>query len=253
MREATFGMGCFWEPSESLLKKTGVLATSVGYSGAPPNKPPPLYDAVCFGNDWVEAVRVCYDDELVSYVELLDHFHECQKPGYKRQYASVIFVNDDDEAMAARSWRKDRGGSMRSGGEASSPPSSSSIVALSSSSSSSYDNVGIEPSTAFYRAEEYHQRYWEKFRMRALIGILLFAGESGAYNDVVGRMLGGAASADGILASWIGGGGLSLEGACGALFLAGAGWMLLERAIARDVRELRPGDMIASVATARRE
>jgi peptide-methionine (S)-S-oxide reductase len=248
MREATFGMGCFWEPSESLRKKSGVLATSVGYSGAPPNRPPPLYDTVCFGNDWVEAVRVCYDDEVVSYIELLDHFHECQKPGYKRQYSSVIFVNDDDEAMAARSWKEDRAGRWRSGEQASSSPSSS-IAAFSSSSSLSYDNVGIEPSTVFYRAEEYHQRYWEKFRLRVLIGMMLLAGESGAYNDYVGRMLGSTADK---MESWFGGE-LSLEGVCGALFLAGAGWMLLERAIARDVRELKSGDLISSIVTAPRE
>ena len=49
-KEATFGMGCFWEPAESLLKQPGVLATTVGYTGAPVNKPPPTYDSVCFGN-----------------------------------------------------------------------------------------------------------------------------------------------------------------------------------------------------------
>ena len=31
-KEATFGMGCFWEPAESLLKQPGVLATTVGYT-----------------------------------------------------------------------------------------------------------------------------------------------------------------------------------------------------------------------------
>ncbi len=97
----TFGMGCFWEPAESLLKKD-VIATAVGYAGAPPGKPAPTYDAVCFGNDLVEAVRVAYDNEILSYSALLDHFHECQKPKYTRQYASVIFANDDVEAKVAR-------------------------------------------------------------------------------------------------------------------------------------------------------
>ena len=41
VKEATFGMGCFWEPAESLLKRPGILATNVGYAGAPPGKPPP--------------------------------------------------------------------------------------------------------------------------------------------------------------------------------------------------------------------
>merc|ERR1719203_1948934 len=67
VREASFGMGCFWEPSESLLKEPGVLATTVGYTGAPGKKKAPTYDSVCFGREWVEAVRVAYDDEQCSY------------------------------------------------------------------------------------------------------------------------------------------------------------------------------------------
>ena len=85
IREATFGMGCFWEPAESLLRRPGVLATTAGYTGAPSNKPPPTYDAVCFGNDWVEAVRVVYDDEVIPYDKLLDDFFQYQKPQYSRQ------------------------------------------------------------------------------------------------------------------------------------------------------------------------
>jgi peptide-methionine (S)-S-oxide reductase len=240
VREATFGMGCFWEPAESLLKKDGVIATAVGYAGAPPGKPAPTYDAVCFGNDWVEAVKVAYDDEILSYSGLLDHFHECQKPKYTRQYASVIFANDDVEAKVARAWKEERrsGGGGGGGGGGGKPSYDES-----SSSSSSYDDVGIEPATAFYRAEEYHQRYWEKFRLRSAIGVALLAGESGVYNDFVARVAG--TTNDAMLF------GLSFDGLCGASFLAGAGWMLLERAVARDVRELKPGDLISAAAPPR--
>eukprot|EP00957_Ditylum_brightwellii_P050098 3797928-Ditylum_brightwellii.AAC.1 len=66
-KEATFGMGCFWEPSETLLSKDGILATTVGYTGGKPNAKAPTYDSVCYGRDWVEAVRVVYDDTIVSY------------------------------------------------------------------------------------------------------------------------------------------------------------------------------------------
>jgi len=38
--------------------------------------------------------------------------------------------------------------------------------------------------------------------------------------------------------------GQSFDTLCGGVFLAGAGWMLVERLIARDVRELKPGDLI---------
>ena len=145
-KEATFGMGCFWEPAESLLKQPGVLATTVGYTGAPENKPPPTYDSVCFGNDFVEAVRVVYDDDIISYNQLLDNFFEYQKPGYSRQYASVIFTNDDNEESLATEWKEDNS-------------SKQTKVA------GQYNLVDIEPSSAFYKAEEYHQRYWEKQRL----------------------------------------------------------------------------------------
>lgn len=198
-------MGCFWEPAESLLKKPGVLATAVGYAGAPPDRPPPTYDAVCFGNEWVEAVRVVYDDETTTYEELLDGFFECQKPGYSRQYASIIFASDSDEEDAAERWKEANLGTTNGG--------------------ASYAIVEIEPASKFHRAEEYHQRYWEKQRMRFVVAALLIAGESGAYDD----LFGGAARSVEVA-------GTSFDGLCGAAFLAGAAWTLLERLVARDVR-----------------
>lgn len=213
VREATFGMGCFWEPAESLLKKPGVVATTVGYTGAPPNKPVPTYDSVCFGNDWVEGVRVAYDDDVCDYGQLLDHFYECQKPGYSRQYASVVFCNDAEEEKMATQWKKDR-----------------------ASNNLAYDIVQIEPVSSFYRAEEYHQRYWEKQRFRYLIGLLLIGGESGAFDKYLSGFLG---STDLF--------GVSFDTVFGGAFLAGAGWMLLERAVSgKDVRELKQGDLAAT-------
>ncbi|KAL3771878.1 hypothetical protein ACHAWO_008664 [Cyclotella atomus] len=170
IKEATFGMGCFWEPAESLLKQPGVLQTTVGYTGAPPTKPPPTYDTVCFGNDYVEGVRVVYDDEIVSYNQLLDYFFELQKPGISRQYASIIFVDadsDDGEEMTrqASKWKEENVATKVKRGD-----------------NLPYSIVEIEPLTKFYKAEEYHQRYWEKQRLRAFVGVLLIAGASSAYD-----------------------------------------------------------------------
>lgn len=214
IREATFGMGCFWEPAESLLKQPGILATTVGYTGAPPNKKPPTYDAVCFGNDWVEGVRVAYDDELVSYDQVLDYFFQLQKPGYSRQYASVVFANDAKEEKQAAQWKKER-------------------IANKSDGNLVYETVEIEPSSPFYKAEEYHQRYWEKQRLRYVIAIALIAGESGAYNDFFGGVLGRAELF-----------GLSFDSICGGAFFVGAAWVLLERLIAGDVKQLEKGDLV---------
>merc|ERR1712071_482847 len=105
MKEATFGMGCFWEPSESMLNIDGVIATKAGYCGAGSNaKVPPSYDSVCYGREWVEAVRVAYDDSVVSYVELLENFFELQKANpQSRQYDSIIFA-DGSQIEQAQQW-----------------------------------------------------------------------------------------------------------------------------------------------------
>ena len=87
--EASFGMGCFWKPSEELLKVPGVIDTVVGYSGSPKSEPAPTYDSVCYSRDWVEGVRVRYDDDLHSFESLLDAFFEAQEPKLgSRQYGS---------------------------------------------------------------------------------------------------------------------------------------------------------------------
>lgn len=217
IKEATFGMGCFWKPAESLLKEPGVLATTVGYTGAPPDKQAPTYDSVCFGRDWVEAVRVAYDDEVLTYEQLLDYFFQYQnpKPGY-RQYDSIIFANDGNEEKVANKWKADSASSAKQKREL------------------PYDIVEIEPVSKFYKAEEYHQRYWEKQRLKFFIGFLLIAGESGAYNNLFDGVLGKLEV-----------NGLSFDGICGAVFLLGAAWTLLERLVTNgNVKELNEGDLV---------
>ena len=140
--------------AESLLKHPGIKETAAGYTGAPDNAKRPNYDAVCFGKDWVEGVRVVYDDEELTYEELLDEFMVSQKPGYQRQYASVIFFNDKDEERAARQWIQKA------------DPS----VLERRKDGLTYDVVEIEPTSAFYRAEEYHQRYWDKLKFKVFAG-----------------------------------------------------------------------------------
>ena len=234
LREATFGMGCFWEPSETLLKQPGVLATAVGYTGAPPStngstrRPPPTYDTVCFGDDYVEAVRVVYDGSEITYETVLDYFYQYQKPGYTRQYASIIFASTDEEEKIAEQWKLDRSSSRDNG---ISPKQGGDTR-----SNFGYENVMIEPASSFYRAEEYHQRYWEKQRLRGLLGLLLIAGESGAYNTYVEDMIGTSNMANLFF-------GQSFDSLCGGIFLVSAGWMLVERLVASDVRELKPGDL----------
>lgn len=165
-----------------------------------------------------------YDDDIVAYEQLLDYFFEFQKPGIKRQYASVIFVDENEqdgitETSKANRWKEEAVASK-----------------VKRKDNLPYEIVQIEPLTKFYKAEEYHQKYWEKQRLRALIGVILIAGASGAYDELFNGAVGNISLFD-----------FSFDTLCNGVFLLGAGWMLLERLIARDVRELKRGDLAASV------
>ena len=169
VKEASFGMGCFWEPAETLLKVDGVIDTVSGYTGnekfdADPSKTVPNYDSVCFGRDWVEGVRVTYDTDKISYEKLLDAFFEAQNPQMgSRQYASMIFPHDEEQLKLAQQWQQ--------GG----------VVKRKDGFQNDWTKIEY-PRTKFYAAEGYHQNYWQKQRPRfALIIVLLtIAGGFGA-------------------------------------------------------------------------
>jgi methionine-S-sulfoxide reductase len=154
-QETTFGMGCFWKPAEELLKTEGVIDTVVGYTGNADVTEPPSYSQVCYSRDWVEGVRVYYDDDKISYRDLLEAFFEAQEPKPSRQYASIIFPHNEEQKQVAKEWLTSEAERRRSDGIP---------VKL----------TQLEPLTAFYRAEGYHQQYWAKQRPRfALIGLLV--------------------------------------------------------------------------------
>jgi len=166
-KTATFGMGCFWEPAESLLEVEGVLGTVAGYTGVVDPTKKPTYDSVCFGRQWVEGVRVTYDDEVLSYAELLDRFEEAQNPKMgSRQYASIIFTANDDEHRLASQWlQKAQENERVTGGWPA-------------------KLTTIESSTPFFQAEGWHQNYWKKVRIRAAIVVMLLV----LYNGGLDRL-----------------------------------------------------------------
>jgi peptide-methionine (S)-S-oxide reductase len=155
-QQATFGMGCFWKPSEELLKIPGVLDTTVGYTGNKNTGGAPTYASVCAGRGWVEGVRVEYDDELITYEELLDAFFKAQQPQFgSRQYASIVFPETAEQEAAATAWLATNTNRVRKDGV-------------------STAMTTVEAKTPFFRAENYHQRYWQKTRPRVavLIGLM---------------------------------------------------------------------------------
>lgn len=167
IKEGTFGMGCFWEPAEELLKVDGVVGTVSGYTGNPSADKAPTYDSVCFSRDWVEGVRVQYDDEKISYEQLLGAFLEYQKPKLgSRQYSSIIFPHDEQQESIANQYLKTHSEKERQDGWITSWTS-------------------VESLTTFYQAEGYHQNYWQKQRPRFVAIIALIAVATGVLDPII--------------------------------------------------------------------
>jgi peptide-methionine (S)-S-oxide reductase len=149
IEKATFGAGCFWGVEAEFRKVEGVVDVAVGYSGG--HTKDPSYGDVCSGaTGHAEVVDVEYDPSKVSYEELLEVFwanHDPtqlnrQGPDVGTQYRSAIFYRTPEQEAAAHA-------SKGRAQERFKRP----IV------------TEITPVTEFYRAEEYHQRYFEKNRL----------------------------------------------------------------------------------------
>lgn len=146
--KATFGAGCFWHVEDLLNKTKGVKSTSVGYIGG--QLPNPTYEEVCTDKTGhAEAVEVDYDPEEISFEELLDVFWSNhnpttlnrQGPDIGIQYRSAIFYHDEKQKEIAESSKK----TLENSGKFNDP-----IV------------TEIVPAPTFYKAEEYHQKYFKK-------------------------------------------------------------------------------------------
>jgi peptide-methionine (S)-S-oxide reductase len=143
---ATFGAGCFWGVEAAFRQIDGVTKTRVGYSGG--TLEDPTYEDVCsHTTGHAEVVEVTYDDDEVSYEDLLNVFWRKHDPtqlnrqGYDigDNYRTVVFFHDDEQRAAAeRSKENEQAGHDKP------------IV------------TQIEPAQTFYEAEDYHQQYLEK-------------------------------------------------------------------------------------------
>ena len=109
---AIFGLGCFWGAERKFWQREGVVSTVVGYAGG--YTPNPTYDEVCSGlTGHTEVVLVVYDQDKLSYKELLAMFWELHNPtqGMRQgndigtQYRSVIYCTTPeqlDEALESK-------------------------------------------------------------------------------------------------------------------------------------------------------
>jgi peptide-methionine (S)-S-oxide reductase len=153
MAKATFAEGCFWGVEDTFRQQKGVGSVTVGYTGGVTANP--SYKEVCTGKTGhAEAVEVEFNPNEVSYKELLAVFFQShdptqlnrQGPDFGTQYRSAIFFHDPQQEAAARQTKA----ALETAGIFKHP-----IV------------TEIVPAAPFYRAEEYHQRYFEKQGIRA--------------------------------------------------------------------------------------
>lgn len=149
MAKATFGAGCFWGVESAFRQVNGVTDAAVGYMGGTLAKP--TYRDVCTDSTGhAEVVQVDFDPARIFYEDLVRVFFGIhnpttlnrQGPDFGTQYRSVIFFHDAEQEAAARGIKEEL---ERSGKYA-----PRKIV------------TQIVPASDFWRAEEYHQRYFEK-------------------------------------------------------------------------------------------
>ena len=150
--KAVFGAGCFWGVEYAFNQQDGVVEAVSGYMGGDVDNP--TYQQVCTGETGhVEVVEVTYEPDKISYEQLLAVFwgtHDPtqlnrQGPDIGEQYRSVIFYNNEEQKQQAEASKQ----TLIDGGRY-----PRQVV------------TSIEPAGDFYRAEEYHQRYYEKMGIK---------------------------------------------------------------------------------------
>jgi methionine-S-sulfoxide reductase len=134
IQTATFGLGCFWSPDAQFGVMEGVLRTRVGYAGGTTENP--TYHNI---GDYLEVIEIDFDRTQISYTELLDIFWRShnprQSPSWSRQYMDAVFYRGEAQRQCIEQ-----------------------KLAFETNSGEIYTLV--EPLTAFYLAEDYHQKYY---------------------------------------------------------------------------------------------
>ena len=168
-KTATFAAGCFWHVEEAFSRIKGVVNVTSGYVGGKTENP--SYKDVCSDEiGHAEAVQVEFDPKQVSYEDLLNKFWEIhdptsyhkQGPDVGSQYRSAIFYHDERQKQAALKSKQKLQKSEK-------------YKDTWKSRISGTNSVGkkivteIVKATKFYKAEEYHQKYFQKHKIKKML------------------------------------------------------------------------------------
>ena len=145
-----FGAGCFWGVEYNFSKLEGVSEVVSGYSGGKTSNP--TYEQVCSNStEHAEVVMIDYDETVISYEDLLDSFWKKHDPttlnrqglDIGNQYRSAIFYYDEEQKELAQKSLDEFQKKLNK-----------KIV------------TEITKADTFWKAEEYHQKYFEKHNIR---------------------------------------------------------------------------------------
>ena len=145
---ATFGAGCYWCTEAQFQQLKGVETVESGFSGG--NVDNPTYKQVCNGNTGhAEVCNITYDPSVITFDELLAAFWTCHDPttlnrqgnDVGTQYRSAIFYHNEEQREKAEDYKKKLNDENVFGKP---------VV------------TQIAPFKAFYKAEDYHQNYYNE-------------------------------------------------------------------------------------------
>ena len=146
IKKAILGGGCFWCLDAAFRQIDGVVDVVSGYANGHVENP--SYKEVCTDTTGhAEVVKIVYDDDRISYRDLLEIFYALHDPttlnrqgaDYGSQYRSTILYRSDEERQIAEE-----------------------VTAEVQKGLDRKIVTKIEPLKNFYPAEEYHQDYFAK-------------------------------------------------------------------------------------------
>lgn len=147
-QQITLGAGCFWCVEAVFQRIKGVISVESGYSGG--NISNPTYREVTSGlTGHAEVVQVTFDPNQVNLLKILEIFWKTHDPttlnrqgaDIGTQYRSVIFYHNDEQKNTALALRKKL------------------------NEEHIWDTpvvTEISPFVSFYKAEQYHQNYYNQ-------------------------------------------------------------------------------------------
>ncbi|MGD9131217.1 MAG: peptide-methionine (S)-S-oxide reductase MsrA [Candidatus Bathyarchaeota archaeon] len=156
---ATLGGGCFWCIEAAFNEIRGVVNVESGYAGG--EIASPTYEQVCTGNTGhAEVVQITFDPHIISFMEILQIFFTAHDPttlnrqgaDVGTQYRSVIFYHNEKQKEAAEQVIAEFNDTKVWGNP---------IV------------TQVEPFKNFYKAEEYHRKYFDRHPEAAYCRIII--------------------------------------------------------------------------------